>query len=151
MTGLEIGWLKYATRPRVMEEARRGERGPGGRGKRGRMQKSECTPRDTRRWNGSTRYLITYFAKLRQRRRRRSSQNRSSSGLQPPTHPSRHPPSPEPAARRSFPSHAVYSYESFSAPLWNLDSARARGAELVRHFSFSETYRLLLPASRFWN
>ena len=25
MTGLEIGWLKYATRPRVMEEARRGE------------------------------------------------------------------------------------------------------------------------------
>lgn len=91
VTGLEIGWLKYATRPRVMEEARRGggwedggggererEEGKGGEGG-GRMQKSECTPRDTRRWNGSTRYLITYFAKLRQRRRRRS--NRP-----PPTH-----------------------------------------------------------------
>lgn len=41
------------------------------------------------------------------------------------TQPSRYPPTPEPAARRSFPSRAVYSYESFSAPLWNLDSARA--------------------------
>lgn len=37
MTGLEIGWLKYATRPRVMEEARRG----GGRGERGEGERGE--------------------------------------------------------------------------------------------------------------
>ena len=61
-------------------------------GERGRMQKSECTPRDTRRWNGSTRYLITYFAKLRQRRRRRSNPSRPTSNplanpfLLPPPH-----------------------------------------------------------------
>lgn len=62
--------------------AGRGGKGGGGEGRGGgRMQKSECTPRDTRRWNGSTRYLITYFAKLRQRRRRRSNR---------PSHPSAH-------------------------------------------------------------
>lgn len=55
MTGLEIGWLKYATRPRVMEEARRGggwEDGGGGererRGREGR-EEAECRNRNVPR------------------------------------------------------------------------------------------------------
>lgn len=59
MTGLEIGWLKYATRPRVMEEARRGggreERGEGERGEGGKEgegrggEEAECRNRNVPR------------------------------------------------------------------------------------------------------